>query len=67
MVTIFNCYRLLNPIGVASFDFRDNRPEIILASCLALLVSYSVVQWASIIAPLDESCAKGRPALFQGP
>ena len=65
MVTIFNCYKLRKPIGVAFFDFRDNRPEIILASCLAMLISYKVVEWANLIDPLDESCAKGRPALFQ--
>ena len=49
MVTIFNCYKLLKPIGVASFDFRDNRPEILLASCLAMLVFNVIKLYSELV------------------
>ena len=51
MVTIFNDYKLLQPISVACFDFRGNRSDIMMAICLAMLYSGLVVStlWMNLV------------------
>ena len=51
MVTIFNYYKLLEPISVASFDFRGNRSDIIMVICLAMLYSGPVIStlWMNLV------------------